>query len=119
MIHRSASSATPVRSGRGPARLGWLVLFGALGAGLLAPQGPARAQAAAVEPPAASGGTTPPPDIVKPRAAGPGDGSAGVIHPGVTGDAGMHMAPPADKSFPTPVIRPQTMEGNGTPVVPK
>ncbi len=91
-----------------------------LGAGLLAASPSARAQVAAApaEPPAASGTATPP-DIVKPRTEGPGDGTAGVIHPGQTGDAEMHVPPPADKSFPTPVIRPQTMQGDGTPVVPK
>ncbi len=91
-----------------------------LGAGLLV-AGVAHAQSAAVpeQPPATSGPTSTPPDIVRPRTAGPGDSTAGVIHPGQTGDADMHVAPPAGKSFPTPVIRPQTMQGNGVPVVPK
>ncbi len=121
MRHRCAtvpSVPSPARR----AQLRRLVGAGALGvAALLGAGVPARAQPAVApaDPPAASDTTTTPPDIVKPRTAGPGDSSAGVIDPGPTGDAGMHVPPPAGKSFPTPVIKPQTMQGDGTPVVPK
>ena len=119
MTHRCATAITVLPPAR-MARLRSLAGAGTLGVALLAAGAPARAQTAATpaEPPAVSGTTTPP-DIVKPRTAGPGDSSAGVIHPGQTGDAEMHVPPPAGKSFPTPVIKPQTMQGDGTPVVPK
>ena len=121
MTHRRMPPASPVLPGLHAARRRALAAAGLLGAGLLATEMPAGAQTAVApaEPPATSGTTTTPPDIVKPRTAGPGDSAAGVIHPGPTGDAEMHLPPPADKSFPTPVIRPQTMQGDGTPVVPK
>ena len=88
-------------------------------AALLAATPAARAQtnAAPSAPPAASGTATPP-DIVKPRTAGPGDSTAGVIRPGPSGDPAIHVPTPSGTSFPTPVIRPQTMQGD-TPVVPK
>ena len=115
MTHRSATAAATPRVCRSLLRASCVA--GLLGAGLPA----ANAQTAAVpaQPPATSSPTTTPPDIVKPRTMGPGDSTAGVIHPGRTGDAEMHVAPPAGKSFPTPVIRPQTMQGSDTPVVPK
>ena len=120
MIHRCATASSVPPPAR-MARLRGLVGAGPLGVALLGAGMPARAQTAVApaDPPAASDTTTTPPDIVKPRTAGPGDSSAGVIHPGPTGDAEMHVPPPAGKSFPTPVIKPQTMQGDGTPVVPK
>lgn len=99
MIHRPVFAAAVLCAG--------LFVAGAAGA---------QTTAVPAQPPAT---TTTPPDIVKPRTAGPGDSTAGVIHPGQTGDADMHVAPPSGKSFPTPVIHPQTMQGSGTPVVPK
>lgn len=122
MTRRCAPSpaSLPLPVGRAALFRG-LAAAGLLGAGVLVAGAPAGAQTAVTpaEPPAASGTTATPPDIVKPRTAGPGDSTAGVIHPGPTGDAEMHVSPPAGKSFPTPVIRPQTMQGGGTPVVPK
>jgi len=114
-----APASPPVPAARAARCAGVVAATGQLAA-LLAPA-PAHAQTAVTpsDPPAATDSTGTPPDIVKPRTAGPGDSSAGVIHPGPAGDADMTVKAPADKSFPTPVIKPQTMQRDGSPVVPK
>ncbi len=68
-------------------------------------------------PPAASDAQGAPPEVIKPRTAGPGDAASGVIRPGPSGDAGIHVPAPSSGTFPTPVVRPQDLHG-GT-VVPK
>ncbi len=59
--------------------------------------------------------TTVPPEKVAPKQSVQ---TPAVIHPAPQVDPQMRVAPPATQHFPTPVVKPQTQQGN-TVVVPK